>query len=153
MIDVKNGNVFPMDSSECLYPRMPLSDFQRSRLFATSRKNQTYNNRVNAQYVLGPLQFIGENVLFVLDFTHEALIGIMLFLSPHQFERGWFQEICHFFESTNELSAEETKEFCDRWLQQAIGQSCSEVTYPPWGEIRSVHDELRDGAWIEIEYW
>jgi hypothetical protein len=54
--------------------------------------------------------------------------------------------------SVEAISALETKALNDRWLECNLGQQCSIKHYPPWGEIRSEYDQLRDGAWIAIEY-
>lgn len=158
MIDTSTGYIWFLKGTACLYPRMALDEFQSSPLFPMARKIKTLNERFNTLYSFGPLELIGAQFSFWCFFENNTLTTIHVFSSSRP-PLTWFMYFLFRIGLYNGMSAEESvsatkkdKAFNDGWLQRTIGQSSSIKHYPSWGEIRSEHDELRDGAWISINY-
>jgi hypothetical protein len=154
MIDLVTGEVTLLRDSVVLHPNMSLAEVMGGPLAKYARKCATFSERFETDIALQPLDLAGTTFYWTLRFKPErlTLIDLLATLEPPAPTWSWIYRLQRRVFFPPVLRAEQANSIHDRWLREALGQTSEVGIYYPWGKISSVHDRLRQGSWICIEY-
>lgn len=154
MIDLRTGEIWLLEGRAVIRPRMPLSEFSTSAVARYARKCATFDDRFEVDVALAPLDLSGMTFYWTLRFKPEllAFVDLMPTVERPATTWNWFHRLLRRIQMPLTLHAEDAKVRQDNWLRTVLGQTSEVKIYDPWGKISSIHDRVRDGSWIRIEY-
>lgn len=154
MIDLSTGEIRLLEGRAVLQPLMTVDELLRSPLARYAARCRTLDERFEMKYGMPPLDLAGSVFHWLLFFRPARLIEVDLHiaLEPPTPSWNWMYRVLRGLRSRPVLTAAEAKQIHDQWLRDVLGQTSETQIYYPWGKISSVHDRVRDGSWICIEY-
>jgi hypothetical protein len=154
MIDLRTGEISLLEGRAVIRPRMIVDQLLSSAVGKFARRCATLDDRFEVDVALAPLELSGMTFYWTLRFKPEVLSCVEMMPAAERPAPtwGWFYRLLRRVQMPPVLLAREAKAYQDCWLRDVLGQTNEVQVYPPWGRISSIHDRVRDGSWIRIEY-
>ena len=151
MIDSATGEIWIDGQDQPIRPLMKVDGFLASPLGRESRPNiSVFPDEL--QYVLGPCSLRGVFFMLHLFFRSTKLRLVMLDYTVGPRAKTWLGRWLEERFMIRGIPAGTSKAIHDEWLRDVLGQT-NELTYYPWGRVTSVYSAMREGSWIEVEYF
>lgn len=153
---------------------MTLLEFSTSPLARKFPRGFEKHHSAYSGYLIGGYNLFGMDFAVALGFSSPSTLvpsedcelwGIILHRLAKQGQSRWSEWI-HFWaelvksifgppyltpQQWNSLN-QESETHCRQWLKDVLGQEEDLKWYQPWGSIRLVTDDPRDGCYIDIRY-